>query len=151
MNVPSNHIVRAASPDEIAKAERKAAERIDVLQAAALSSSAPPPAFADPGARQRVVPLEYPVIVGDETVAQIVITRPTMRQWREYMKQVALVAEAGGDEDSVDAPYFSQPSAVIEQLDFKDYARLEAETELFFGWSPLETETPENGSQSTAG
>lgn len=151
MNMPTDQIVRAASPDEIAKAERKAAERNDALTAAAQTAAAPPPAFVNPGARQRVVPLEYPVISDGEVVSEIIITRPTMRQWREYMRQIAVVVEAGGDEDTVDAPYLSQPAAVIDQIDFKDYARLEAEMESFFGWSPSATGTTEEGSQSTTG
>jgi hypothetical protein len=128
--------------------ERKAKE----VEVGAVASMAPPE-FVEGAVRHISVPLDYPVVFNGETIDKVVIRRPTMREWRAYLREcVDAVRERGpGADDLVDQVWLSVPAVVLESLDFVDGSRVESAQEGFFerAKSPPETGAADSSSSTS--
>ncbi|MCO5730070.1 phage tail assembly protein [Rhizobium sp. SSA_523] len=106
-------------------------------------------------ARQVSVSLDFPVEVDGKLIDEVTIRRPSMREWRQYIRDCldAVKKYGPGADDLVDQVWVSVPAAVLEELDFTDVTRVEAAQDGFFGRStlPQETEEETSGSKSETG
>lgn len=125
-------ISKAIPADELARMQAKA------------PAPAPAVTFADPSMREMQVPLNFPVMVGGNLVEKVSIRRPTMREWRAYLRacQTAVANDGPGADDLVDQPWLSVPASVLESLDFIDAARVESAMEDFTGGSQSQAAAP---------
>lgn len=136
-------VVRAATPDEIARVEARQ-KRMEAKAAI----EATPVQFLDDseGARQLVVPLQFAVMFDGKLIASVTISRPRMKAWRAYWRacQDAVRMDGPGADDLVDQPWLDIPAVVYENLDFIDATRVEAAQEGFFARS-----SPAGGTETT--
>ncbi|EUB97314.1 Mu-like prophage FluMu protein gp41 [Rhizobium sp. CF080] len=144
-----DQVTRAMSQQEMDRVlERKAKEVV----VGAVASMAPP-VFVEGAVRHISVPLDYPVTFNGGTISEVVIRRPTMREWRAYLREcVDAVKERGpGADDDVDQVWLSVPAVVLENLDFIDASRVESAQEGFFERtkSSPETETADSSSSTS--
>lgn len=123
---------KALSPAEIARIEAR-------------SAPAPAITFVGTGTREFTVDLEFPVEVDGAVIQRVTIRRPSMREWRAYLRACAdaVKVHGPGADDLVDQAWLSIPAAVLEELDFTDASRVEAAMEGFFGRSSLPEGTAE--------
>jgi hypothetical protein len=143
-----DHIVQAVPKEQLEAFERQKAEE-------AKAAATAPPQFVDQE-RSVTIPLSFPITYDGKTYAEVTITRPTIRQWRKYMRECAEATMKHGPDgaDLVDPPYLDMPAAVFNSLDFSDGTIVDATVNGFFGASssPEEgTEDETNSSTSTTG
>lgn len=133
--------VRAATSEEIAAAEARAA--------AAVMAAIPPPKFVGDAQRTLEVKLQYPVEYDGVIYQSVTIRRPTMREWRAYLRECerAVKLHGPGADDDVNQSWLSVPAVVLENLDFIDASQVEAAQEGFFGRSALD---PQDGKGNQA-
>lgn len=132
-----DHVVKAVPKEQLEAHERKKAE--EARLAAIL-----PPQFVDQE-RSVTIPLSHPVIYDGKTYSEVTITRPTLRQWRKYMRDCAQATLEHGEDgaDLVDPPYLDMPAVVYNGLDFADGTIVDATVNGFFGASS----SPEEGTE----
>ncbi len=125
----NDRVIKALSREEIEAIEaRKAAE----------AAKPAPPEFVDTGKQRAItVPLDWPMTYAGVVYSEVVIRRPQLAQWRQYLRDCAdAVAERGlGADDDVDLPWLSIPAVVYNALDTKDGLKVDAAQEGFFGES----------------
>lgn len=140
-----------ALPREQVEAMQRMQEQVD------RKASIAPPQFVEQD-RSHTIPLNFPMTYDGKTYRSVTITRPTIREWRKYMADVAEAVKKHGEEggDMVDPPYLDVPGVVYNNLDFLDGVAVDAAVDGFFGASssPVEgsgesqnTSTSENGEQ----
>lgn len=141
-------VVKAATPEEIARVEAQQRQDAEV----AAKASIPPPQFVGGASRETTVPLDFPMDYDGVRYEKIHIRRPCMREWRDYLRacEDAVKQHGPGADDLVDQPWVSAPAVVLEALDFVDASRVEAAQDGFFGRSSLPQGTEAAG-QSTSG
>lgn len=152
-----NQVTRALTPEQVAAIERKDSPSPMLGAAAAALSeqkaSTVKVKFIEKQGRPSTisVPLDFPVEVDGATIEEVIIRRPSMREWRKYLRDCldAVKMNGPGADDLVDQVWISVPAAVLEELDFVDGTRIEAAQDGFFGRSALPQET-EEGASSTA-
>lgn len=152
-----NQVTRALTPEQIAAIERRGAPASAGAAAAALAEQA--------GASVKVkfieqegkpssisVQLDFPVEVDGEEITEVVIRRPSMREWRKYLRDCldAVKVNGPGADDLVDQVWISIPAVVLEELDFVDGTRIEAAQDGFFGRSALPQGTEEEASSAVS-
>lgn len=120
-------------------------------------ASVQPPKFVDAD-RSITIELGFPIEYDGKVYDKVTVTRPTIRQWRQYMSDVADAVKKGGKdaEDLVNPPYLDVPAIVYNSLDFLDGTRVDAAIDGFFGRSSLPDEeesgeNPDSPSESSNG
>ena len=151
-----DQVTRALTPDQIAAIERRKKQVPDQSAGPVphLQAFPSPVKFVDQDNKPRTltVELDFPVEFNGETITEVVIRRPTNREWKTYIRACTdAVRESGpGADDMVDQVWMSVPAIVLEELDFVDATRVEAAQDGFFGRSTLPPEKEESASSSTS-
>lgn len=125
-----NQVSKSLTVEQVAAIEARNKAKADVVL----------PEFVAPvEQRTYTVKLEFPVTYNGETISEVTIRRPLMREWRNYLRDCkdAVDAEGPGADDYVDQPWVSIPAVVLENLDFNDASNVEAAQEGFFARSSL--------------
>lgn len=132
-----DHVVKAVPKEQLEAFERKKAEE-------ARLAAIVPPQFVEEE-RSITIPLSFPVTYDGKTYTEVTITRPTIRQWRKYMRECAKATLEHGEDgaDLVDPPYLDMPAVVYNSLDFSDGTIVDATVDGFFGASS----SPEEGTE----
>lgn len=143
-----DQVTRAATPEELARVMARKNKDVETGAVASME----PPTFVEGKVRHLSVPLDFPVNFNGETIDKVVIRRPTMKEWRAYIRACAdAVNENGpGADDAVDQPWLSVSAIVLENLDFLDASRVESAQEGFFGRSESSPSTEEDSSTDTS-
>jgi hypothetical protein len=97
-------VTMAMRPEEIARVE---ARQDQAAEAAARAAIAPPTFVADPDKPRTIsVPLDFKVDFNGEVIEDVTIRRPTMREWRAYLRACAdaVKLDGPGADDLVDQP-----------------------------------------------
>lgn len=141
-------VVKAATPEEIARVEGRQKLEVEAAEKAAKE----PPKFVAGLSRETIVLLDFPMTYDGVEYSEIRIRRPTMREWRAYIRacEDAVKQDGPGADDLIDQPWMSAPAVLIEALDFVDGSRVEAAQDGFFGRSSSQPEATADG-QSTSG
>lgn len=136
----ANRVTKALSREEI--------EAIEAKKAAEAARPAPPVFVETDKPRSITVPLDWPMAYDGVTYKEVVIRRPQLAEWRQYLRDCAdAVAERGlGADDDVDQPWVSVPAVVYNALDTKDGLRVDAAQDGFFGESSSAPEDENNQS-----
>lgn len=116
-------VVKAATPEQIAEAERRSKEQ----QEAAAKQPPAPPRFVDDKAKNasKVIPLEYPIEYDGKVYESL-----TLRRLRG--KDFKRLARMEGDEEIALASLLTgAPKEVIEALDGEDFIELQGAVENF--------------------
>jgi hypothetical protein len=98
----------------------------------------PAPVFVNAAGRRATIGLKFPMEYDGVVYSSVTIRRPTLNEVSAYEASVAAASESGGEEkaDSIDCPYISVPSAVLNALDFIDGAAIKATMDSLFNLSP---------------
>lgn len=143
-----DQVTRAATPEELARVLARKNKDVEIGAVAGMA----PPVFVEGKVRHLSIPLDFPVVFNGQEINEIVIRRPTMREWRAYIRACAdAVNDKGpGADDEVDQPWLSVPAIVLENLDFLDASRVESAQEGFFGRPGSSPETEGDSSTDTS-
>lgn len=114
-------VVKAATPEEIARAEEQAKAK----QAAAVAPQPAPARIVAREGREKVVPLEWPVEYDGVVYEALTVRRAHGADFRK-------MASFGGDEDmKLAALLTGAPAEVIAALDGEDYLNLQEVVKTF--------------------